>query len=121
MIYLEHYLFLGAIIFTIGVLGTTTAAEVRDEIIIRINAGTSIGFTASASGDNVQTTTTNKRNTSIGLTGSVGGLAITAGGTTLGMIVEFYRDTEEAIFRKNKKQSCWTVDEKYTNKSMEDT
>ena len=38
------------------------------------------GWTIAASGDNVQTTTTNKRNTSIGLTGSVGGLAITAGG-----------------------------------------
>ena len=38
------------------------------------------GWTIAASGDNVQTTTVNKRNTSIGLTGSVGGLAITAGG-----------------------------------------
>ena len=38
------------------------------------------GWTIAASGDNVQTTTENKRNTSIGLTGSVGGLSITAGG-----------------------------------------
>jgi len=38
---------------TIGMVGATTAADVRDQIITRINAGTSIGFTASASGDNV--------------------------------------------------------------------
>jgi hypothetical protein len=38
------------------------------------------GWTIAASGDNSQATTANKRNTSIGLTGSVGGLSITAGG-----------------------------------------
>ena len=53
---------------TIGVLGTTTAADIRDEIITRINAGTSIGFAASASGDNVlvtQNTAGTAGNTSI--------------------------------------------------------
>ena len=41
---------------TIGMAGTSTAATVRDEIITRINAGTAIGFTATASGDNVLVT-----------------------------------------------------------------
>jgi len=54
---------------TIGVLGTTTAADVRDEIITRINAGTSIDFTASASGDNVLVTQ--------GTAGSLGNTTIT--------------------------------------------
>ena len=38
------------------------------------------GWTIAASGDNVQTTDANRQNTSIGLTGSVGNLNITAGG-----------------------------------------
>jgi hypothetical protein len=38
------------------------------------------GWTIAASGDNSQATTANKENTSIGLSGSVGGISITAGG-----------------------------------------
>ena len=37
----------------IGMVGATTRADVRDQIIARINAGTSIGFTAAASDDDV--------------------------------------------------------------------
>ena len=41
---------------TIGMLGTTSRTDVRDQIIARINAGTNIGFTAAASGDDVEVT-----------------------------------------------------------------
>ena len=41
---------------TINFLGASSAADVRDEIIQRINVGTGIGFTAVASGDNVLVT-----------------------------------------------------------------
>lgn len=38
---------------TIGMLGATSRGDVRDQIVARINAGTAIGFTAAASGDDV--------------------------------------------------------------------
>jgi len=41
---------------TIGLVGTTTRADVRDQIVTRINAGTGIGFTAANSGDDVLVT-----------------------------------------------------------------
>ena len=40
----------------IGMVGATTRAEVRDQLVTRINAGTGIGFTASNSGDDVLVT-----------------------------------------------------------------
>lgn len=42
----------------IGMVGATTRADVRDQIVARINAGTGIGFSAAASGDDVLVTQT---------------------------------------------------------------
>ena len=78
---------------TIGLLGTTTAADVRDQIIARINAGTNIGFTATASGNNVlvtQNTLGTAGNTSIaepdGDTGLTFPAAFSGGRNTSGAV-----------------------------------
>ena len=61
----------------IGMVGATTRANVQDELVTRINAGTGIGFTASETGDDVLVT----QNTA----GSAGNKAVTqpAGATGL--------------------------------------
>lgn len=71
---------------TVGLLGTTTRADVRDQLITRINAGTAIGFTAAASGEDVVVTQDhagidgNRTNTDEGTGLTVGNFVNGAGG-----------------------------------------